>query len=28
VTRWICPECGSWICSGAKPRIGEPKRIS
>jgi hypothetical protein len=19
VTRWVCPECGSWICSGAKP---------
>jgi hypothetical protein len=19
VKRWVCPECGSWICSGPKP---------
>ena len=19
VTRWICPDCGAWICSGPKP---------
>jgi hypothetical protein len=19
VNRWVCPECGSWICSGPKP---------
>ena len=24
VTRWICSECGSWICSGAKPGSANP----
>jgi hypothetical protein len=19
LTRWVCPECGSWICNGSKP---------
>jgi hypothetical protein len=19
VTRWVCPDCGTWICSGSKP---------
>ena len=19
VTRWVCPDCGTWICSGPKP---------
>ena len=18
-TRWVCPDCGTWICSGPKP---------
>jgi hypothetical protein len=24
LTRWVCPECGSWICSGAKPGSPNP----
>ena len=24
VTRWICPECGTWICNGAKPGTATP----
>ena len=27
LTRWVCPECGSWICSGAKPGVVEPQHI-
>lgn len=22
--RWVCPECGSWICSGPKPGAAPP----
>jgi len=24
LTRWVCPECGSWICNGAKPGTANP----
>jgi hypothetical protein len=24
LTRWVCPECGSWICNGAKPGSANP----
>jgi len=24
VTRWLCPECGSWICSGPDPASAPP----
>lgn len=24
VTRWICAECGTWICNGAKPGTAPP----
>jgi hypothetical protein len=24
LTRWVCPECGSWICSSAKPGSPNP----
>jgi hypothetical protein len=23
-TRWICPECGTWVCSGPKPGTAPP----
>lgn len=22
--RWVCPDCGSWVCSGPKPRTASP----
>jgi hypothetical protein len=25
--RWVCPECGSWICSGAKPGSAPPHAL-
>jgi len=24
VTRWLCPECGTWICSGKNPKAAAP----
>jgi hypothetical protein len=27
LTRWVCPECGSWICSGAKPGSANPNAL-
>jgi hypothetical protein len=24
VTRWVCAECGTWICNGAKPGTAPP----
>ena len=24
LTRWVCPECGSWMCNGAKPGSANP----
>jgi hypothetical protein len=24
LTRWVCPECGSWMCSGVKPGSANP----
>jgi hypothetical protein len=24
VTRWVCPECGSWICNGPDPTSTAP----
>ena len=24
VTRWVCGECGTWICNGAKPGTAPP----
>jgi hypothetical protein len=24
LTRWVCPECGSWICNGAEPGLPNP----
>jgi hypothetical protein len=24
LTRWVCAECGSWICNGAKPGSANP----
>jgi hypothetical protein len=24
LTRWVCPECGSWICNGVKPGSANP----
>ena len=26
-TRWICPECSTWICSGPKPDSGSPDTL-
>lgn len=26
-SRWVCPECGSWICSGAKPGSLPPDAV-
>jgi hypothetical protein len=23
-TRWLCPECGTWICSGPEPGTAPP----
>jgi hypothetical protein len=23
-TRWVCPECGTWICGGSKPGSAPP----
>ena len=28
LTRWVCPECGSWICSGAKPGSPTPTHFA
>ena len=25
--RWVCPECGSWICSGPKPGTAAPDAL-
>src|SRR5690348_10755436 len=25
--RWVCPECGSWICSGSKPGTAPPDEL-
>ncbi|HLY44098.1 MAG TPA: GFA family protein [Stellaceae bacterium] len=25
--RWVCPECGSWICSGPKPGTAPPDTL-
>jgi hypothetical protein len=24
LARWVCPECGSWMCNGAKPGSANP----
>ena len=24
---WVCPECGSWVCSGAKPGTTTPDTL-
>jgi hypothetical protein len=24
VTRWVCAECGAWVCNGAKPGTAPP----
>ena len=26
-TRWICPECGAWICRGPKPGTKPPHTL-
>lgn len=26
-TRWVCPECGTWICSGEKPGVAGPDTL-
>jgi hypothetical protein len=26
-TRWVCPECGCWICSGPRPGAAEPDAV-
>ena len=23
-SRWVCPDCGSWVCSGSKPGTAPP----
>ena len=28
VTRWVCAECGTWICNGAKPGTAPPDSYS
>jgi hypothetical protein len=25
--RWVCPDCGSWICSGPKPGTAPPDAV-
>jgi hypothetical protein len=27
VTRWICPECGSWICGGPQPGAAQAELV-
>src|ERR1700730_17914770 len=26
-TRWVCSECGTWVCSGAKPGSATPNTV-
>ena len=27
LTRWLCPACGSWLCSGSRPNPSVPDQL-